>query len=55
MIVEHGGTYRAYIDKKTLMCVIQFSYNAYFPKMILLARTSLLVPLPQQRFAILST
>jgi hypothetical protein len=54
MVVEHGGAYHAYLDKKTLVCVIQLSSNAYFPKMIRLARTLLLVPLPQQRSASLS-
>lgn len=54
MIVEHGGVYQAYIDKKTLVCVMQLSSSAHFPKMIRLARTLLLVPLPQQRFASLS-
>ena len=28
MIVEHGGVYQAYIDKKTLVCVMQLSSNA---------------------------
>ena len=54
MIVEHGGAYRAYIDKKTLVCVIQLSSSARFPNMIRLARTLLLVLLPQQRSASLS-
>jgi hypothetical protein len=54
MIVEHGGAYHAYIDKKTLVCVMQLSSNAHFPKIIRLARTLLLVPLPQQRSASLS-
>ena len=54
MIVEHGGAYHAYIDKKNLVCVLRLSSNAYFPKTIRLAHTLLLVPLPQQRSASLS-
>ncbi len=54
MIVEHGGVYHAYIDKKTLMCVMKLSSNAHFPEIIRIARTLLLVPLPQQRSASLN-
>ena len=54
MIVEHGGVYQAYIDRKALVCVMQLLTNARFPKMIRLAHTLLLVPLPQQRFESLS-
>ena len=54
MIVEHGGIYHAYLDKKALVCVIQLSSSGHFPKIIRLARTLLLVPLPQQKSASLS-
>jgi DNA repair protein REV1 len=34
MIVEHGGVYRAYIDKKTLVCVMQPISYVHFPGVI---------------------
>ena len=34
MIVDYGGVYHAYIDKKTLVCVMQFSLHIHFPEMI---------------------
>jgi len=33
MIVEHGGVYRAYMDKKTLVCVIQPTCRIHFHRM----------------------
>lgn len=33
MIVEHGGVYHAYIDKKTLVCVMQHTCRVHFPGM----------------------
>lgn len=31
MIVEYGGVYQAYIDKKTLMCVMQPNTSCLLP------------------------
>ena len=52
MIVENGGVYHPYLDKKTLVYVMQLSPHVYFPGIITaIARILLLVPSPQQRSA----